>query len=144
MRRSSLTSSSLPLQVLIYFDVFFSWLWIAASLVLLVYKGDQFPYPGDILAAEVVGVLLVGLVTSVRLKLGGYGNKTQRVWPTLGFLFLTCVVILSYVYFLTWQTYVTRVDLILNAMGLVFVSLEALLSVFTVFVFFSHRSSMIA
>ena len=59
MRRSSLTSSSLPLQILVYFDVYFSWLWFVLTLVLFIYKGDQFPYPSDILAAEVVsGVAL--------------------------------------------------------------------------------------
>lgn len=144
MRRQSLTSSSLPLQILVYFDGYFTAFWAALNVALLTYKGGDLPYPRQVLTAEIVGVALMVLIAWSRLTLGSYGNKTQRPWPTLGFFFLSGIALVGFVYYLGWQTYITRFDVIANSMAIGFAGLEMFLSFFTFLVFWSSRSTVTA
>jgi hypothetical protein len=62
--------ASLPLQMLVYFNMWFVALYFVASLLLFIYKGFTFPYPESALAWEVTMLFLYAFVEAARLFLG--------------------------------------------------------------------------
>jgi hypothetical protein len=65
-----LSKSSLPLQVLIFFNGCWSVFWFLAMLAIFIWKGVELPYPANRLAPEVVLVFACLLVEAVRLFIG--------------------------------------------------------------------------
>jgi len=124
------TFSNLPLQVLVYFNGWYDVVYVAIMLVLYIWKASALPYPGELggmLALEICLVLLLGVLEYCRLFLASRGNKTERPTPLL----FSCVVALPCVYlffyFIFQQIYVTRLDLILGLIGIVFLGLELII-----------------
>ncbi|XP_035227562.1 transmembrane protein 80-like isoform X2 [Stegodyphus dumicola] len=74
-------------------------------------------------------------VESVRNFLGQKGNLTERMLSVVLSLLLTVPVVAGVCYFLWWQTYVLMIDVILSVILLVFLSLQCLFSIFTLFTF---------
>lgn len=70
-----------------------------------------------------------------RTKLATRGNKTENVIPLIWSCCLAAPTIVAYVFFLEWETYVLHIDKNLNAIALAFVSIEFLLSLLAVSVF---------
>ncbi|KAK7088258.1 transmembrane protein 17B-like [Littorina saxatilis] len=81
--------TNLPLQMLIYFNVFFSPLWFIASIVMLEAK---FSYLTQLYQIVLVSVYIVyTLIELVRLYLGFVGNLMERVPELAGFWLLTMI-----------------------------------------------------
>ncbi|XP_076453221.1 transmembrane protein 17B-like [Babylonia areolata] len=81
--------TSLPLQMLIYFNVFFSPLWFIASIVMLEAK---FSHLSQLYQIVLVSVYIVyTLIEIVRLYLGFVGNLMERVPELAGFWLLTMI-----------------------------------------------------
>jgi len=131
--------STLPLQVFLYFHPYYWILFYIASIIMLIYKSVQFPYPRDILGLEATALSFLAVVDAGRLVLGNKGNLTQARLPLLLFLILSAPVILGHVFFLEYQTYVMRLDQVINIIALVFVCSEVILAVFIVLAVLSLR-----
>jgi transmembrane protein 216 len=111
--------STLPLQVLLYFHPYYWLLFYITAVVLLIYKAVVWPYPKDILAAEAVALSFLAVIDAGRLAVGHKGNLTQTRLPLLLFLLLSIPVIIGHVFFVSYQTYVMRLDQIINVIALV-------------------------
>ncbi|XP_075043926.1 transmembrane protein 80 [Mixophyes fleayi] len=134
--KSSLVLSSVPLQILLYFSVVYFIFYFLATLLMIIYKSQVFSYPDSNLALDLGLLFLMAILESVRLYMGTMGNLTEEGLP-LGFsLFFTASNVLLSVYFLVWQTYILRADVIIIAVLLVLYGLEAILEVFTIAGFF--------
>ena len=129
--------SSLSLQIAIFFNGWFSLLFVLLSLALYVYKDVQYFYPKSGAAIEVSCVFLYALCETMRLFLASKGNKTEQINPLIASIVLAVPVIVAHVYFISLQTYVLRVDIIINAIGLVFVGIECLLGALAAMSFYS-------
>ena len=70
--------ASLPLQMLVYFNMWFVALYFVASLLLFIYKGFTFPYPESALAWEVTMLFLYAFVEAARLFLGKHPLARPR------------------------------------------------------------------
>jgi len=123
--------SSLPLQILLYFNVWWSPVWFLSSLILLVYKGLALPYPQSIYGAEIVFIIALVFIDFTRIFIGTKANKTLHFPSILFFLFLTSGLVLGCVYFLLWQTYVMRLDIVVGSIEIVFAGAEFLVGVFS-------------
>jgi hypothetical protein len=77
MKRQSLTTSSLPLQVFVYYNFYYACFFFVLSVLLYIYKGGALPFPREVLTQEVVVMILFFVFELARLKLGSMGNKTQ-------------------------------------------------------------------
>lgn len=95
----------------------------------------SFPYPRGNMATEVCLLTFTTVVESVRLSLGKRGNLTERGPCVLLSLLLTVPAALSAIYFLRWQTYVLRIDVILAAVQLGFEALQTLFAICSVVAF---------
>ena len=130
--------SSLPLQMLFFFNGWYDPLYRIIMLCLFGWKGNWLPYPGDmraLLGLEIAMVIVLGIVEYTRLFLGSRGNKTETVGPLVWSLVLSAPALVAYVYYLRLQIFVTRLDLVINAIGVGFVGLEVLLGLFTIVTF---------
>lgn len=109
----------MPLAILLSFHWWYITLYCALSTGLFIYKGLHLFYPSQSLTWDVL--LLVAFVCneSVRLKFLIRGNKTGSVESLVkgSILSLLAIVLLSY--FIKLQTWILKMDEILNAIGLV-------------------------
>ncbi|XP_072277766.1 transmembrane protein 80 [Pyxicephalus adspersus] len=134
--KSSLVLSSVPLQILLHVNVLYYVFYFLATLLMIIYKSQEFSYPDSNLALDLGLLFLMAILESVRLYLGTMGNLTEEELPLGSSLFLTLGNVLLSVYFLVWETYVLRADLIINGILFVLYGLEAILEMFTIATFF--------
>ena len=102
---------------------FFNGVWLvlfwAIMLGVFIWKGVVLPYPpGNRLAGEVVLLFAHGVVEFCRLLLGSKGNKTEQKTLILLFVVLSLVSALVNVFYFILQTYVLRLDFIINIVSL--------------------------
>lgn len=123
--------SSLPLQVVVYFNGWYDLLYMLVMLALYVWKAYALPYPGalsGLLTLEVCLVVLLAALEYSRLKLASRGNKTERAGPLIFSMLLAFPSGVLFAFFMLQQIYVLRVDLIMSTIGLVFIAIELLFS----------------
>ena len=167
--------SLLALEILLYFNWWYSLLYILANILVFAYKGkfipfkfkkinyDIFkqptncetnifdillliifylgfylPYPPTALGWEVSFIFLYAVVEMIRLFQASKGNKTEQIRPLFWSLLLSISVITANAYYIDMQTYVMRVDIILNVVSLSFVGLEFILSLIAM-IYFSRN-----
>ena len=112
--------SSLPLQILLYFDWYFSVFFGIVTIILLFYKTYGLPYPSAVWELEFVFLLLFWAWQMIKIFLGSKGNKTEHATTTLFFVILNIPSIFAYVFFLRLQTYVLVLEVVINAIGIFF------------------------
>lgn len=128
--------SSLPLEILYHFNGVFANLFVAITLLTYIYKGSEFLYPSGVIGWEVSFAFFYLIIEKARLFQGSKGNRTEMIQPLAWSMLLSLTVVLLHVFYMTEQTYVLRVDVITNAIGLTFVALETLLGVLAGFTFY--------
>ncbi|KAM6322075.1 transmembrane protein 80 isoform 1-T1 [Podargus strigoides] len=104
---------------------------------MIVYKSQVFSYPDDFLAHDLALLFLMAILEALRLYLGVHGNLTEEEAPLGLSLVITVGSVILSVYFLVWQTYVLRADVIVNSLLLVLYGLEVLLKVTAIAAFVS-------
>ncbi|CAM9738387.1 unnamed protein product [Phaeothamnion confervicola] len=127
--------SSLPLQILVYFDGWYSAFYFLINICLYIYKDYKYYFPSKDLGLELSCVCLYALLQWARLFSTSKGNKTEALQPLLLSLVLTVPVVLLYVFLLCLQTYVLRVDIIVGSIAVAFAGLESLLACTTAWTF---------
>ncbi|NXL91066.1 TMM80 protein, partial [Alectura lathami] len=133
--------SSVPLQILLYVNGFYYVFYFLATLAMIVYKSQVFSYPDDFLAPDLALLCVMAALEALRLYLalrflrGSKGNLTEEEAPLGLSLVVTVGSVILSVYFLTWQTYVLRADVILNAVLLFTYGLESVLQVLAIAAF---------
>ena len=130
----NVTSSSLPLQLMISFHwrIFMPFFFLA-TLFLFTFKSLRYYYPGYLLGWEITPVFLYVFVESTRLLMLSRGNKMNRIASHAYSIGWSIPIITLHSYYIDLQTYITRVDVVLNALGLALVGLEVLTSAWTIF-----------
>ncbi|CAI9578798.1 unnamed protein product [Staurois parvus] len=103
---------------------------------MIIYKSKCFSYPDSNLALDLGLLFLMVILEFVRLYLGTMGNLTEEELPLGSSLLLTIGNVFLSIYFLVWETYILRADLIINGILLVLYGLEAILEIFTIATFF--------
>ncbi|KFP83856.1 Transmembrane protein 80, partial [Apaloderma vittatum] len=134
---SSSQLSSLPLQILFHVSGIYYIFYFLATLAMIVYKSQAFSYPDEFLAPDLAVLLIMAVLEVLRLYLGSKGNLTEEETPLGLSLAITVGSVILSVYFLVWQTYVLKADVILNAVLLLTYGLESVLKVMAIAAFVS-------
>ncbi|XP_064184179.1 transmembrane protein 216 [Anguilla rostrata] len=127
--------SSAPLQVLLHLNGWYFAAFFVAEILMFVYKGVLLPYPRANLILDIVLLFLYLGLEVLRLFYGWKGNLCER---SLALMLSVAVLVpcaVLCVYYLLLQTFVLRLELVLNAIQLCFYSLELLLSLITISAF---------
>jgi len=138
--QSGILTSSLPLQIFFHYHYYFLWLFYVLEILSFIYKSVKLPYPSSIFSWEIAALCFLFVVDFARLFLGSKGNKTQAETLLAFCLFLSIPTILGNVFFFQWQTYVVRLEYIINVIALVFSVIECVLMPLTAWAFWRNRS----
>eukprot|EP00076_Gallus_gallus_P041443 XP_025006981.1 transmembrane protein 80 isoform X2 [Gallus gallus] len=133
--RSSSVLSSVPLQILFYISGFYYIFYFAATLAMIIYKSQAFSYPDGFLAPDLALLCIMAILEALRLYLGSKGNLTEEEAPLGLSLVITVGSMILSVYFLIWQTYVLRADVIINTVLLFTYGLESVFQVLAIAAF---------
>ncbi len=80
---------------------------------------------------DIVIDFLYVIVECTRLMLASKANKTASVYAMIWSLVLGCPILLAHSYYITLQTYVLRVDVVINGVAFFFVGAEMVMSALT-------------
>ena len=134
MARTSVRSS-LAYQLLLYCNAYYFAFMFFMLAGLLIYKDRILPYPRHYLGIEwTLLILLVGIEAG-RNFFGQKGNLTEQMVPVVFSLVLSVPALVGALYFLLWQTYVLRVEVIVTGIQLAFILLEIIFGVIAVATF---------
>ncbi|RDD45722.1 Transmembrane protein 216 [Trichoplax sp. H2] len=140
--KTNISLSSLPLQILLYLNLwYFGFFWIV-ELLMYIYKGSVLPYPAGNLTAELILLFLMAAVESTRIFLGQKGNLTERKINLLVSIALSIPITFCLLFLLLWQTYVLRAELITCGIQLAFIAIEAVFSIIAVLTFQRYESTL--
>ncbi|XP_061580831.1 transmembrane protein 216 [Cololabis saira] len=134
-RGSQPISSSTPLQILFHLNSWYFAAFYLAEILMFIYKGVLLPYPSDNLVLDVVLLLLFLGLETLRIFYGMKGNLCERSLSTCTSLLILLLCAALAVYFLLLQTFVLRLEFLLNAVLLCFYGLELLLGLLSVSAF---------
>ncbi|XP_026859384.1 transmembrane protein 216 [Electrophorus electricus] len=127
--------SSTPLQILFYLNRWYFAAFFIAEILMFVYKGVLLPYPQANLILDIVLLLLYLGLESLRLFYGCKGNLCESSLAlTISVGVLVPCTVLS-VYYLLLQTFVLRLEFIINAVLLCFYGLELVIGLMTIAAF---------
>ncbi|XP_043914881.1 transmembrane protein 216 [Protopterus annectens] len=121
--------SSTPLEVLLFLNGWYYAAYFLVEILTFVYKGLVLPYPAANLILDIVMLFLYLGVEVIRIFFGSKGNLTQRKLPLCIGLALTFPSAAMAVYYLLLQTYIVRIEVIINAILLVLYAFEVILGV---------------
>ncbi|XP_014373264.1 transmembrane protein 80 isoform X1 [Alligator sinensis] len=127
--------SSVPLQILFYLNGVYYIFYFLATLLMIIYKSQVFSYPDNFLALDLALLFIMAILEAVRLYLGTKGNLTEEEASLGVSLVITVGSAILSVYFLVWETYVLKADVIINAILLVTYGLEAILQIIAIAAF---------
>ncbi|XP_044281917.1 transmembrane protein 80 isoform X1 [Varanus komodoensis] len=136
-RRTSSVLSSVPLQILFYLNGAYYLFYFFATLLMIIYKSQVFTYPDNLLMLDLILLFVMAILEAIRLYFGTKGNLTEEEAPLGVSLVITVGSVVLTVYFLVWQTYILRADVVINVMMLVMYGLEGILQIIAIAAFIS-------
>ncbi|XP_026040482.1 transmembrane protein 216 isoform X1 [Astatotilapia calliptera] len=123
------------LQVLFYLNSWYFAAFYLAEVLMFIYKGVLLPYPSDNLVLDVVLLLLFLALEILRIFYGWKGNLCERSLASCVSLFVLLPCTALAVYYLLLQTFILRLEFLLNAVLLCFYGLEFLLGLISISAF---------
>mmetsp|Transcript_54242 Transcript_54242/g.66519 ORF Transcript_54242/g.66519 Transcript_54242/m.66519 type:complete len:162 (-) Transcript_54242:74-559(-) len=133
--------SSLPLQIVIFFDHYYIIVFVLVFIGLIIYKSIHYKsnYSHKERTLDVFILLFWIICNKARLLFATMGNKLEKWYPIFINLVLCIPVVLGNVFFYDWQTHVILIDKILSIGSIIFISLEFLLSIIAILTFISNK-----
>ncbi|KAL0113007.1 hypothetical protein PUN28_012325 [Cardiocondyla obscurior] len=121
----TVANSSLTYEILMYLNSFYFGMFAVCELCMGMFKAINLPSPGGGKTLLEFALLLFLILTeSGRIYLGRKGNLTERGLPILIGIILTIPSALATLYFLRFQYYVLRLEVILCSIQLVLLASE--------------------
>lgn len=130
MTMTIVANSSLTYEILMYLNSFYFGMFAVCELSMRIFKTMNLPSPGASKTLTEFALLFFLILTeSGRIYLGRKGNLTERGLPILIGIFLTVPSSLATVYFLLWQDYVLKLEVILCSIQLVLLASEVIIAI---------------
>ena len=113
-------------QTLLEFHRIYGVLYFIIEELLFVYKCHFFDFPKVAAGTEITCLIFYLLIQLGRIYFGSMGNRVEASIFVILSIGYSIGVLYTYVHFLLWQTYVLRIELITNGVGLVLWLVEIL------------------
>ncbi|XP_041852491.1 transmembrane protein 80-like [Melanotaenia boesemani] len=120
--------SSVTLQLLLNLTSVYFIFYFLLTLGLIIKKSLVLSYPADALVCDVALLFLLAALEFLHLYCGMKGNLTESEGYIVGHLIVTSTTVLLTVYFLVWQTYIMRADVIISSVLLAVYGLDGVLA----------------
>jgi len=96
-------------------------LWLLVESLSFVYKNATIIYPNQgQIAGEIILMLSVFFVDLFRIFLGSVSNRTESILLSALTIIFTIAIFFGYLYFIQWQLFVIRAELIMTIIALIF------------------------
>jgi hypothetical protein len=96
-------------------------LWLLVESLSFVYKNATIIYPSQgFIAGEIILMLSVFFIDLFRILLGSISNRTESILLSALTIILTIAIFFGYLYFIQWQLFVIRAELIMTIIALIF------------------------
>ncbi|TGZ35405.1 transmembrane protein 216 [Temnothorax americanus] len=126
----TVANSSLTYEILMYLNSFYFGMFAVCELCMGLFKAVNLPSPGMSKTLMDFALLFFLIITeSGRIYLGRKGNLTERGLPILIGIVLTVPSSLATLYFLLWQHYVLRLEVILCSIQLILLVSEMVIAI---------------
>ena len=120
-------------QNLIEFNRIYSILYFVMEILIFVYKVNTFTYPNSYTSGLEISSLVFYLIVQLgRLYFGELGNREEYSFFIILSLIFSIGAIYTYVHFLVLQTFVVRIELVINGIGMFLWLIELLSSILAV------------
>lgn len=119
-----MVNSSLGYEILLYLNTYYYCFFAVAEVGVFIFKINHLPYPAGVLISEILILLLLTCTEASRIFVGRKGNLTEKIFSIVISIGLTVPSIIGVLYFLRWQTYVLRLEVILCGIQLILEGLE--------------------
>ena len=123
--------SSLPLEVCTYMSSYYLLFFSFINVALLTFKAIEYHYPPNQLGWDIVNCLLCVFLDGFRLFQLSKGNSKADMESLFWGLLFSVPLLAYHGYCLDLQTYVTRVDVLINSAAIFFVCSEFVLGFVT-------------
>ena len=105
-------------QTLLEFHRIYAVLYFIIEELLYVYKCHFFDFPENAAGIEITGLIFYFFIQIERIYFGSLGNRAEASIFVILSIALSLGAIYTYVHFLCLQTYVLRIELITNGVGI--------------------------
>ena len=130
-----LLNSVLFFQMLIYYHFYFLCFYYITNIIGYIWKKSVLYYPNTIFNWEISTFCFHAFLDIIRWHLANKGNKTKRRNMLILMIILSIPVLIGNYFFMNWQTYVHKYDLILNIVSWIIIYLEILASITSISTF---------
>lgn len=121
------TANTLFEKVLFY-EFYWYFIYLLIEIISFSFKANYLPYPGGMFGMDRLIMICFAIGLTVRVALGKIGNKSEDSGTIMKFTILSLPIIFLYIYLMFWQTFVLRLELIINLIGLIFAILGTVFS----------------
>lgn len=129
-------------QTIIEFHRIYSILYFIIEELLFVYKVNYFQFPDVTRGLEISSLVFYLIVQLARLHFGSLGNREEHSLFVIFCLAFSIGALYTYIHFLLLQTFVLRIELITNAIGIAIWLFEAIFSIMAFLAVSKQESSM--
>ena len=130
--------SFLILETFVFFNWYYSFFFFFINLSLLVYKSMAMYYPSNQLTWDLMSCFLHAFLEGVRLLHFMKGNTRLDIESLLVALIFSIPILAYHGYSLNLQTYVTRIDIVMNSAAIFMVCSEFILGSVALGMFYLH------
>ncbi|XP_037307642.2 transmembrane protein 80-like [Pungitius pungitius] len=123
--------ASVSFQLLLNLTTVYFVFYFFFTLVVIIRKSLVLSYPTDALVCDVCLLFLLAILEFLHFYSGVRGHLTESKGFVLTHLITTGTTILLALYFLLWQTYVMRVDVVLSGVLLFVYGLDGVMAFIT-------------
>lgn len=124
--------SNTALHILFRLNIFYTIFWFILEILLFIFKYYHLPYASQAFGIEMAIIFMLCLNEFIREFYGIKGNLTLKTNHLIVSIVYGIFSIIGFVFFLVWQSYIQRVEILLSAIGLTLIVIEILLSIITI------------
>ncbi len=135
-------NGSFVYQTLIEFHRVYSIFYFIVEELLFIYKKQYFHFPQSSFGMEVTSLIFYFFVQLARLHFGTIGNRSETSVFVLFGLIFSVGAVYTYLHFMFCQTYVLKIELITNGIGIVLWVLELVFSLVAFLAIAGQESGM--
>lgn len=112
--------SSVVFEIFLRINLGCIFFWILIESISFIYKNETIIYPSQgQIAGEIILMIAVFFFDLIRLILASISNRTESILLSVLTIVLTVAVFFGYLYFVQWQLFVIRAEMIISIIALV-------------------------
>jgi transmembrane protein 216 len=130
--------SSTALHLLLCINIHYTIFWFILEIVLFIFKYYHLPYAASAFGIEISMIFILCFNEFIREFFGIKGNLILQNNHLIVSIIYGIISIIGFIFFLVWQSYIQRAEILLSTIGLTLITIEILLSIITIIL--NHRA----